>query len=178
MPTLALAWGAVQDVGPLDLVGAPPLLEPTAHKSVPSAAERDDLSHVFLPWFYWNTTWGGYYLKTQSAFSLKGVLVRDMSPEQRVLRPWAWGGGERSAKWSPRNPNLSACVGQLDVLGGGSDINGGPHENVQVVHLGVFLFGDKVSESVSEKRNVLAGGRRLGGHSLRWGSHLQKRAVP
>ena len=53
----------------------PPLLEPTALKSVPSTAEQDDPSHLFLPWFYWNTTWGGYHLKTWFAFSLKGVSM-------------------------------------------------------------------------------------------------------
>lgn len=55
--------------------------------------------------------------------------------------------------------HLSACVWQLDVLGGGGHIDGSPHENVQVVHFGIFLFGDKVSKCVKEVRNVLRDGQ-------------------
>ena len=77
------------------------------------------------------------------------------------------------------DPRLRACVWQLDILGGSSHINGSPHENVQVVHFGVLLCGDKVSEStgVERERHILGGGRQ-GGQSLGAGPHLQKRAVP
>lgn len=67
------------------------------------------------------------------------------------------GGFAPSADRGPSH--LSACVRQLDVLGGSSYVNGGPHENVQVVHFGVLLCGDKVGERVREVRNVLGGGR-------------------
>lgn len=62
------------------------------------------------------------------------------------------------------DPHLSACVWQLDILGGSSHINGSPHENVQVVHFGVLLCGDKVSEStgVERERHILGGGRQGG----------------
>ena len=51
--------------------------------------------------------------------------------------------------------HLSACMWQFDILSSGSNINGSPDENVQVVHFGIFLFGDKVSKCIKEVRDVL-----------------------
>lgn len=76
--------------------------------------------------------------------------------ERQGSTSWA-GGFAPSVDWGPSH--LGACVRQLDVLGGSSYINGGPHEDVQVVHFRVLLCGDKVSECVREVRHVLGHGR-------------------
>lgn len=59
----------------------------------------------------------------------------------------------------PATSHLGACIWQLDILSGSSYINGSPHKDVQVVHFGIFLFGDKVVECIREVRNVLEGGK-------------------
>lgn len=71
--------------------------------------------------------------------------------EERVIR------SELSKDWG--TSHLSARVWQLDILRGSSHINESPHENVQVVHFRIFLFGNKVSKRIREVRNILGGGQ-------------------
>lgn len=84
---------------------------------------------------------GWQYLQTCSDFSLMGVnngALREMSA--RAARPQAMGTEEKSdteermicseLNKDGGTSHLSACVWQLDILGGSSYINGSPHKNV------------------------------------------------
>lgn len=132
------------------------------------------LASLLVSMLLWKYSLGWQYLQTCSDFSLMGVnngTLREMSA--RTARPQAMGTEEKSGTeerviYSELNKDwgtshLSACVWQLDILGGSSYINGSPHENVQVVHFRIFLFVDKISKYIKEVRNVLGGGKWLPG---------------
>lgn len=65
--------------------------------------------------------------------------LRGMSTKERDLRLWAV--KKRPALRSEgTRPHLSARMRELDVLSSSSHIDGSPHENVQVVQLGILLW--------------------------------------
>lgn len=77
-----------------------------------------------------------------------------------VACPWAGARGRDRVicpelKEDGGTSHLSARVWQLDILRGIGYVNGSPHENVQVVHFGIFLFGDKVSKCIKEVSDAI-----------------------
>lgn len=60
--------------------------------------------------------------------------------EEGDLRLWHGVADKASSDSEGPRAHLCACMRQLDILSSICHVDGGPHENVQVVQFGIFLW--------------------------------------